>query len=763
MLSPFVELVRLLFDSKGESVMERILKKVVLLFCLSSICVTGGCSTKKENNNSIINRNVSPISVIELVDVEMQSYSAESIPLPEGITNLQIVQQRDSVVYLYGFSMNEDYEYEQNHTIYSINLEGELLWAYDIENEEKPGFINSIRDFYPDEDGLWVMLVSNEDDASKDYPYYETTLLHIVEGLEEPKIDETVTIRSLISDPLEIIVDSTRECFYLFSLEGLSVFDIKGNELFCLPCNSYYYHPCFTSGGKLAVCETLDSCTIIKTLDFENQIWDAEYEVKDNYGKMYCGSGYELYYTDNEHKMLYGMNLTTGEAVPILRWLDFGVGIFMTEVFSIEGECFLAVEERGITLIKNNSFNEESAELSQPTNEKILTLATFEYEDSAMMALQFNKSQSEYTIVVKDYSEYNVGDDNTGGLNQLNLDIASGDIPDLYDLRSIPISQYVKLGLLEDLYPYIDTDPEIERENYVQSLLGALETNGKLYCLIPHVGVMTIAANPGAVQKSESLTLDELIESGNGSDPFGGMLTRYEFIQYLLAGNNSPFVDWGAGVCNFNSNEFIQVLEFVRSLPETHDGTGINGEDPQLFVGTGSDASSLIFASASVGCLNEGQDCAVFVGMPGEEGMSYLITPAMFSWGMSAHSNNKDGAWKFIRQFLVEEYQITNSMPLLKSAWASMRQDYDSWIEKGGSFYAISLSGKELDVNITSDIYFNKAEELALKANGVYEENAALMEIICSEAQAFFAGDKTSEDVADVIQSRASIYMAEQS
>jgi ABC-type glycerol-3-phosphate transport system substrate-binding protein len=36
------------------------------------------------------------------------------------------------------------------------------------------------------------------------------------------------------------------------------------------------------------------------------------------------------------------------------------------------------------------------------------------------------------------------------------------------------------------------------------------------------------------------------------------------------------------------------------------------------------------------------------------------------------------------------------------------------------------------------------------------------MEIIWSEAQAYFAGDKTAEQAADNIQSRVSLYLAEQ-
>ena len=37
------------------------------------------------------------------------------------------------------------------------------------------------------------------------------------------------------------------------------------------------------------------------------------------------------------------------------------------------------------------------------------------------------------------------------------------------------------------------------------------------------------------------------------------------------------------------------------------------------------------------------------------------------------------------------------------------------------------------------------------------------MDIINSECQAMFAGDKTPEETAELIQSRASLYVAEQS
>ena len=58
--------------------------------------------------------------------------------------------------------------------------------------------------------------------------------------------------------------------------------------------------------------------------------------------------------------------------------------------------------------------------------------------------------------------------------------------------------------------------------------------------------------------------------------------------------------------------------------------------------------------------------------------------------------------------------------------------------------------------------YLEEFEYLVESVTGIYEYDSSLMNIIWSEAQAFFAGDKSAEDAARIIQSRASIYMAEQ-
>ena len=349
------------------------------------------------------------------------------------------------------------------------------------------------------------------------------------------------------------------------------------------------------------------------------------------------------------------------------------------------------------------------------------------------------------------------------------MDIASGDAPDIYDLTSLPISQYIKNGVLEDIYPYLDADPELTRKDFSEVLLSAMEYDGKLYCLIPHGCILTLLANPSDLDDVMEWNFETMLQLAGGKDPFGGELSRRDFIQSMLAGNDSPFVDWIDENCSFDSKEFVNLLEFVKLLPEKtvaeyrEEGADIESNDEScgLVYSLTSEFGSFVYASLTLGCFDGGNCCAVAVGLPGSDSPRYLLYPTRLSWGMSALSENKDGVWQFMRSFLSEEYQSGNMIPLLTSAWENATNEYEQWLTSGGSFYTVAR-GQEYDISITSDIYFDALTALKNSTTGLYEENPALMEIIMSETQAYFAGDKTAEQTAQNIQSRVSLYMAEQ-
>lgn len=56
-----------------------------------------------------------------------------------------------------------------------------------------------------------------------------------------------------------------------------------------------------------------------------------------------------------------------------------------------------------------------------------------------------------------------------------------------------------------------------------------------------------------------------------------------------------------------------------------------------------------------------------------------------------------------------------------------------------------------------------KVAEVALSVDKLSSNNTVITDIVLEEAQSYFAGDKSAQDVAGVIQNRVTTYISEQS
>lgn len=116
-----------------------------------------------------------------------------------------------------------------------------------------------------------------------------------------------------------------------------------------------------------------------------------------------------------------------------------------------------------------------------PHKESITLAAIYIDYDIQDMIVKFNRSNDQYRIEVKDYSEYNNDQDGwDAGQTKLNTEILSGNLPDIFCLNGLNYRQLASKGLLEDLYPYIDADSELSRDDFFPSVLQAFEEDGKL-------------------------------------------------------------------------------------------------------------------------------------------------------------------------------------------------------------------------------------------------------------------------------------------
>jgi len=522
---------------------------------------------------------------------------------------------------------------------------------------------------------------------------------------------------------------------------------------------------------------------VLKTIDIKTKTWGKDYAVpNDVWNTSDGGDKYDFCYTDSSS--LFGYDLNTSAKEKILTWLncdvdgdnvrfstvlDDGNVFAISQDYSDSGNASFEI----LTLVKT-----PRSEVKEKTT---LTLATMWMDYNLKKELlKFNKSNPDYRIEITDYSEYNTDDDYTAGITKLNTEIISGNIPDLIDISNLPYKQYAAKGLLEDLYPYIDSDSELSRDDLMPGIIKAVETDGKLYQLISGFSVMSIIGAPSVVGTEPGWTMDEMQsiikEHPEADYPFGMYMTRDNILQYLCMLNMEKYMNWQTGECSFNSDEFKKLLTFANSFPKEiekqEDGEYV---DPSTMVQDGRQIFD-IFSSGDFQTFQYYKamfgGSVTFKGFPSDTG-SGNVAQINGGLAMTTSCKSKDGAWQFLRVLLSEDYQenLSWGYPISQKAFdaklaEAMKQEYTT--DENGNQVPVSNGGMSMGDGLTVDFYAITQEEAdqivnlinSVDRTAVYDQS--LLDIITEESAYYFSGEKTVDQVADIIQSRMSIYINEQ-
>ena len=459
-------------------------------------------------------------------------------------------------------------------------------------------------------------------------------------------------------------------------------------------------------------------------------------------------------------------------------------------------------------------------------NKTVLTFACMYLDWNMRDAIvKFNRASNTHRIVVRDYSEYNTDDDYTAGIQKLNTEMLSGKLPDMIDINtySMPIEQYAAKGFLTDLYELIDADADLSREDFVQPVLKALESaDGKLYQLPQTFAVDTAIALDKVVGEYDTWNLaavkDAMTKLQDGATVFDVYCTKSDILSTCISRNIDAFVDWENGAAHFDSDEFKALLEFANSFPDTYDWENADEEDQdsaQNRMNAGKQLMSSFYVSSLEDILYQltGYNGKVkFVGYPSEDGTSNHAFQIDGAIAISSTCADKTAAWNFMKQFLNEEYQSSYniwSFPINQAAFDAklkemMTEEYQTddngnvmkddngnpiripkvtyYTDGNGTMTGYSTGnggvavmqasadgsvemGENGEVNVYAMTQEQADEILGLinATTAVYGYDESILNIISDEAAAYFAGEKSLDDTANMIQSRVNLYVAEQS
>ncbi|MBQ3665058.1 MAG: extracellular solute-binding protein [Lachnospiraceae bacterium] len=513
-------------------------------------------------------------------------------------------------------------------------------------------------------------------------------------------------------------------------------------------------------------------------------------------------------YIDNE-KLLMVSSIFAGKDNSVLLNMDESLYICdgdskkMTKVLKYldndllyDNVVFVCAMEEDSYAIVVNDYDHEKSEidlLSKQNKEDVVQkeeihLAALGLDDDIKQkVIRFNKTNENYRIVIDEYLDSEAYDSETGyedAIKRFNADILSSSA-DIIDLKSIDISQYASKGIIEDLLPYMEKDSDINVDDFVDSIVAAYERDGKLYTLPTYFTLDSFVGATGLVGSETKWTLSEFIEFvkglPEGMDVLNEVSSDY-LLSMMIRCDIDEYVNWDEGTCHFNSEEFINLLELCSNYKtaeelwadyedyededwenEPSEITKIKNHKLALYDAYISDVDDYLVLQQT---FDEG---FTIKGYPTKEKNGILILGSGGSLGICSKSKHKDIAWDFVKQmYSYDELSKEKwSFPVRKDAldqyFEEMKNRPLETAEDGTQYYTQwGMNDIELYIGNPTDEDINQMKEMINKADTLMNySDSDIFSMIEEESESFFKGEKTAKEVADIIQSRVSIYVKE--
>lgn len=741
-------------------------------------------------------------------------YKAEDIALPEGIGYVAKTALINDSFYIFATNYENIGEgeyatYKNTGTLYTLDSTGKLTDTVTIfeTSSDASGMgsgmsINNLD--FDSEANMWCFM---DEYTSTETEYKSVTYLK--------KYDKTG--KELFSKDLsEFTKDDENSYFsnfvigadnniYACANNSIWVMDSQGNLLFKTEKlegdNVYIQSMVRSSDGKVYIMvqdySNNTAKTLLKQIDTAAKGYGTEYDISTNsFGSLYNGSNeYDIYADKNG--MLFGYDFETAKETEIINWTTCGINSDETQSMSILSD--------GRIVVSQNDYSKPNGETSlsilkkldpsEVKDKKVLTLYCWGMDGSIKSNLvEFNKTSDEYIVAITDYSQFNdyTSEDESGwmaGAVKLNNDLIAGKIPDMLVLNGFELSveNYASKGLLADLGKMLDEDTELKREDFVENVLKQSEVDGKLYSIIPYFGVMSLYGKKSIVGDEPGWTFDDLYATYDklpeGAKIMNDM-TKSNTLQMFTYMNLSNYINWETGECKFNSDDYVQLLEFANKFETEINYDNVDWNEQQsamskdLCMLEGAylyDYKTIAEAQATAGAE------ITYIGYPNSGGTNGACISGNSELSITSKSKNKEAAWKVIKYLLpkLEPEDEQNNMygyggygyygfPIMKDcleqkAKKAMEPEY--YIDENGNKQlannTYNINGVDIKQEPLTQAEIDKINSLIDNAEVVVRYDESINKIIEEESATFFSGQKTAKEAAEMIQNRVTIYVNE--
>jgi len=290
---------------------------------------------------------------------------------------------------------------------------------------------------------------------------------------------------------------------------------------------------------------------------------------------------------------------------------------------------------------------------------KEIILATFQNDRLANeLVAQFNRTNENYYITMDIYWDGVCIDEGRMARKKFDATIASRNASRYPDIivtaGNHDYFRYAKRGTFEDLMPYLKEDDEISREDLFEQVLDTLLVDEKQYGLPTNFTMQALIMNKTAAATDRSLeTIVDLQIKADYS--ISATYERLHSIHFWILQYLDEFIDWQAGVCDFDDPRFITLLQMFEAIPEELDLyrmlDAIMDNEPIFF---NSQLRNIYGLQGDLDYVFGGD--ATITGLPGREDEINVIFTSIFS--IASNSQDKQIAWDFISMSVSDEFQM---------------------------------------------------------------------------------------------------------
>ena len=567
--------------------------------------------------------------------------------------------------------------------------------------------------------------------------------------------------------------------YYVNSIEatekGIMVLSSEGVSCYSREDGSFMEKVCTVKADELTgSLNILDDGTITMADDSSSALKIGVYDSKSGKFKdsmtlpaalagatLFTGRTYDFYIAGDDG--IYGARLGSDALSPVMNFVNSDLDVQgIIKVIEIQdGQLVVQVYSNEGTL---DTYIMDPVAPEDVEEKKELTLGGhyIDYEVRSEV-INFNKENKDYRIRIIDYSQYNLPDDDyekSTGIDKMNTDIVTGNAPDIMLLNErMPADNYIAKGVFLDLTDRFDKDTGIEKDDFLQNIIDAFKTDGRMYVAVPGFTVTGVAGKTKYIGDGKDLTLKKLRElaAAHGikdSDVFG-VTQRDQILYSAIEFSGDQFIDRENSTCHFDSDEFKDLLEFVKVFPEEiseeqyYDFTTQYLQDKAL-VGI-QYINSLYDYEYMTRQLYGDLDVTV-TGFPSNVNRGPAVA-ATFKLGINNNTSDPDGCWEFVRRFYLPEYQMKmdSCLPISEKAIDELgkilieeekraREEYESYMNGDGEMPGVGglidqepLPGEAMEESAAEDTTVEAAAEFASEQPAVEESEDLTGKLVTEE------------------------------